>query len=96
MGLPERHSKRMKLLRHIIRGAGYLEGYGNHPGTPLLFIFTVAGGLAGIEKGGLTGFIGGCIIAFVTTLPLYIIGCIDRSKGADRDQQRLLKTIKDS
>ena len=86
----------MKFLRHVIRGAGYLEGYGHHPGTGMLLIITLMGGLAGAGKGLLTGFIGGCIIAFVFTLPLYIIGCVDRSKSADRDQARLLKTIKDA
>ena len=85
-----------KFFRHIIRGAGYLEGYGHHPGTGMFFIFVLLGGLAGAQKGSLSGFVGGCIIAFVFTAPLYIHGCIERSKGSDRAQARLLKQIKDA
>jgi hypothetical protein len=85
-----------KFFRHVIRGAGYLEGYGYHPGTGMLFIIGLLGGLAGVQNGGLAGLLGGFVIAFVFTLPFYIIGCVDRSKGYDRDQQRLLKLIKES
>ena len=84
----------MNIFRHIIRGAGYLEGYGTHPGTEVVCIFILVGGLAGIEKGGLFGFIGGCIFASIFFLPLYIVGCIDRSKECDRAQKRLLAQIK--
>lgn len=85
-----------KFIRHVYRGAGYLEGYGHHPGTSMLLIITLMGGLAGADKGGLNGFLGGCAIAFIFTLPLYIGGCVARSKGCDEQQARLLKKIKDA
>lgn len=84
----------MKIIRHIVRGAGYLEGYGRHPGTGMLLLCIFLGGLAGIEHGGFIGFIGGCIFASVFYLPIYILGCIERSKESDRAQKRLLKNIK--
>ncbi len=85
-----------KFFRHVIRGAGYLEGYGHHPGTFFLIMFSLIGGLAGAQNGGLIGLLAGFVITFVVTLPFYIIGCVDRSKGYDRDQQKLLKLIKES
>lgn len=84
----------MNIFRHIIRGAGYLEGYGHHPGTGMLLLFIFIGGIAGAERGGWAGFFGGMAFSSVFFLPLYIWGCIDRSKDSDRAQKRLLKHIK--
>jgi hypothetical protein len=84
----------MKIIRHIIRGAGYLEGYGHHPGTSTILLFIFIGGLAGAQRGSWAGFFGGMILSAMFYLPLYIWGCIDRSKDSDRTQKRLLKHIK--
>ena len=86
----------MRLLRKIWRGAGYLEGYGHHPGWASLAAYSLAGGLAGIEKGGLTGFIGGFLFCAFFFGLFFMWGCIDRANLCDEDQKYLLKTIKNS
>ena len=85
----------MRIIRQIIRGAGYLEGYGHHPGNSMLIIMIMACGAAGI-KGGFAGFLGGMLLGAVFILPLWIIGCVGRANDCDRSQARLLKQIKDS
>ena len=85
-----------KAIKHMIRGCCTLEGYGPHPGTDMLFIIALIGGLAGVDKGGINGFIGGSLFALVMTLPLYLHGAYSRSKLYERDQVNLLKTIKES
>ena len=84
----------MNIIRHIIRGAGYLEGYGHHPGTGIMLLFIFIGGLAGVQRGDWAGFFGGMILSAIFYLPLYCWGCIDRSKASDQTQKKLLKTIK--
>lgn len=83
-------------IKHMVRGCRNLEGYGPHPGTDLLFIVSIVGGLAGVDKGGLNGFIFGYLFAFCMTAPLYLHGAYSRSKLYERDQVNLLKTIKES
>ena len=85
-----------KFVKHMIRGCRDLEGYGPHPGTAMLFIVSIAGGLAGIDKGGFNGFVFGYLFAFFMTAPLYLHGAYSRSKLYERDQINLLKTIKES
>lgn len=84
----------LKLFRHIRRGAGYLEGYGDHPGTGTMLFMLLMCGLAGAQRGSWSGFFGGMFFGAICILPFYIIGCVDRSKAADRDQKRLMKLIK--
>lgn len=86
----------MKLLKHCIRGCRDLEGYGPHPGTDMLLIIILIGGLAGVDKGGINGFIGGSLFALVMTLPLYLHGAYTRSRLYEQDQVRLMKKIKDA
>ena len=86
----------MRWLKQAVRGAGYLEGYGHHPGWAILIAITLAGGVAGIDKGGLVGFFGGMLFAAVFTLPLFIVGCIGRANDCDKSQAKLLNTIKNS
>lgn len=74
----------MKLIKDIIQGAGYLEGYGKHPGTDMLLVFILMGGLAGAGKGGWPGFFGGALVMILFMGPLWIIGCVGRA----RDYQR--------
>lgn len=81
-------------FRHVRRGAGYLEGYGNHPGTDMVVMMILVCGLAGAQRGSWSGFFGGLVIGAVFILPFYIMGCVDRSKGADRKQEHLMKLIK--
>ncbi len=86
----------MLLLKRIINGCRDLPGFGPHPGTLLLFIMAAVGGLAGIDKGGVNGFIGGSLFAFLMTLPLYLIGAYSRGRLYDESKQRLMRTIKDA
>lgn len=85
-----------KWIRQAIRGAGYLEGYGHHPGWSTIGIFVLAGSLAGIDKGGVDGFFGGMFITVLCIAPFFIGGCISRANGCDRDQAELLRKIKDA
>jgi hypothetical protein len=86
----------MKFIKQAIRGAGYLEGYGDHPGKDVVVIILLVCGLAGIEKGGLTGFLGGMAIGAIFVLPLFVVGCIDRANACDKQQALLLEKIKNS
>lgn len=69
----------MNFIRKVILGAGYLEGYGDHPGTVIVGAFVAMGALAGGERGGLYGAIGGGLAMLVFIGPLYIAGCIGRA-----------------
>lgn len=86
----------MRFIRQIIRGAGYLEGYGEHPGNSIVIIMLIICGLAGAEKGGLAGFVGGAVFGAMFILPLWIHGCISRADACDKEQERLLRKIKNS
>lgn len=68
----------MKTIKHIIRGCGWLEHCGEHPGTSILFCFILMGAIAGSHggwKGSLFG--AGAMGTFMT--PLYLWGAYDRS-----------------
>lgn len=86
----------MKFIRQVYRGAGYLEGYGHHPGWSTFLMFIFIAGLAGIDKGGIRGFFGGMFVALIFMLPLFISGCISRANGCDEQQKQLLNKIKNS
>ena len=86
----------MNIFRKIWRGAGYLEGYGHHPGWASLVFYAIAGGAAGIEKGGLIGFVGGFLFCGFFFSLFFMWGCIDRANLCDEDQKRLLNKIKNS
>lgn len=63
----------MNALKRIIRGMGYIKGYGHHPGTPLIIGFIVAA-LYGL------GIIG---LLFISPFLLaYILGAYDRGNLA--------------
>ena len=78
----------MKLLRDIIQGAGYLEDYGHHPGTDIMIVFILMGGLAGAARGGLWGFIGGCALLAVFFVPLWCVGCVNRARSYQEYKKR--------
>ena len=64
----------MPMLRRIIAGCGYVEGYGHHPGTIPLLFFIVLGFVAG-------GWIGGVISGGVWSIP-YFVGAYARGNRA--------------
>ena len=68
----------MNIFKKMYKGSGYLEGYGDHPGKEMLIMFCLMGGLAGVGRGGLNGFIGGFIIMLVPMGLFFLIGCVHR------------------
>jgi hypothetical protein len=86
----------MKLLKHTINGCRDLPGFGPHPGTGVLLIVILVGGLAGVDKGGVNGFIGGAAFSFLMTMPLYLHGAYSRGKLYEQSKVRLMKEIKDA
>jgi hypothetical protein len=84
----------MKAIKRIWMGAGYLEGYGHHPGWPVFGIFILASGLAGIRQGGLGGFIGGCVVGLVCLGPFFMIGCYSRAKDYEVDVKNTFNKLK--
>ena len=79
----------MKLLKDIRQGAGYLEGYGDHPGTAYLIAFTIAGALAGAERAGWSGFFGCGLVAFLLIGPIWAAGCVGRARDYQRRQAEI-------
>lgn len=68
----------MKTIKHIVRGCGWLEHCGDHPGTAVLFVFILMGAIAA-SNGGWRGCIGGAGFMAVGIAPLYLWGAYDRS-----------------
>lgn len=82
----------LKTLRRIKIGAGYLDGYGEHPGTVVMIALIAACTLAGtgnVNMGPLPGAILGFCVSLAIFLPMWIVGCIDRAKDYERDQEAL-------
>jgi len=73
----------MATLRYIIRGCGYLDGYGEHPGTPFLIAMVVMGFVAGAQRGLLVGLIGAGVMLAVFG-SMYLCGAHDRGRSAAR------------
>jgi len=85
-----------KTIRRIIAGAGYLEGYGDHPGTGVVAVSILACGLAGAQRGSWAGFFGGMAFGFIAIMPFFAIGCIDRAKAYERDVEKTFNILKKS
>ena len=83
----------MKTLKRIWRGARYLEGYGYHPGTGTLFITALMCGIAGTQRGGLAGFIGGFVIGLALMSLPWMVGCYDRAMSYERDVERTMRRL---
>lgn len=79
----------MNLLREIVQGAGYLEGFGDHPGTDYLIMLAVMGALAG-ANGGAFGALVGAIVMLAFIGPIWCIGCVNRAREyQEREKGRL-------
>lgn len=79
-GLTE--ARQVPLHRRIVMGAGYIDGYGEHPGTGLVVALILITALAGGASGGDIGFIGGAVIATLIYGPMWICGCVGRANAA--------------
>lgn len=71
------------VLGHIIRGCGYVDGYGEHPGTLTLFAFVAMGAAAG-ARGGWIGAALGAAGMLAVFGPMYLYGAYERSRDASR------------
>jgi len=78
----------LKTVHRIIKGCGNLPDMGDHPGTGFLFIFILMGGIAGVDRGGWKGFVGGCVFIAVFMVPIYLIGAHDRAVEQERMNDR--------
>lgn len=67
-----------------IKGAGYLEGYGAHPGLPAFLVFVAFGAISGAVHAGPIGAAAGVLMMLAWLGPLYLIGCYDRAAGHER------------
>jgi len=83
----------MKLFKRIWMGAVYLEGYGHHPGWGMLGIYVLVSGLAGINKGGLNGFIFGSLFSLCFFGPIFLWGCWSRAKDYEQDMETTFDTL---
>jgi hypothetical protein len=83
----------IKLFRDVYRGAGYLEGFGHHPGNEIFLFMIFACGIAGL-RGGIWGFIGGAAFGAVGMGIPWVIGCRDRARNYDRDIERTFGLLK--
>jgi len=73
----------MRILRSIKRGMGYVPGYGEHPGTPILIMFGFLGGIAGAMSHGFWGMLSGAALFLgVMGIP-YLIGAYERGNGTE-------------
>ena len=78
----------IKTIKHTIRGCGYLpNGYGEHPGTAVLFCFILMGAIAG-SHGGWKGAAFGVSAMTVFVGPLYLMGAHDRSAEEERYSEK--------
>ena len=72
-----------KLFRDFIRGAGYLSGYGDYPGTFILISVIFWGVVAGSMRGWWDNPVIGSSMMFVLFFPFYFIGCVRRARAYD-------------
>ena len=78
---------------HMIRGLFNLPHYGKHAGFPIVIYMIIVTGVAGMTRGGLYGFIGGCIFGSIIYIPMLLWGSIDRSRSLDRYMERRERLI---
>ena len=74
----------IQIIRRTIKGMGYLDSCGDHPGTALLIAFILMGGIAGLNQSNdMMGFATGAGIMGAFVAPLYLSGCYERGKIED-------------
>ena len=76
----------IKHIKRILKGCGYLEGYGTHPGTEWIMLFIFVGFMVGISDGTFYGFLGAGLFALFFG-PIYLYGAWSRGKCFEKDQE---------
>lgn len=84
----------MKFFKRIWRGAGYLEGYGHHPGWSVIAIYMIAAGMAGAARGGWNGFVGGGLFMLACISPIFFAGCYSRARDYEQDVEETVEILK--
>ena len=80
--------RKVSLYRRFVMGAGYLEGYGEHPGTEMCVILCLITGIAGASAGRWLGFVSGLIVGVVVYGSLWASGAVSRADAYLRRQER--------
>jgi len=83
----------MKLLKDIVQGAGYLEGYGHHPGNATMLFIIGANGVI-CSRWTVWGFLGGIVISAIALLPFWCVGCVSRARAYQRSGIRMFNSLK--
>lgn len=79
----------IKTIKRTIRGMGYLDSCGYHPGTSLLIAFMIMGGIASINKpNDVSGFLKGVGLVGAFIAPIYFIGCHDRALIEENEKRK--------
>ncbi len=79
----------LDILRKIVKGCGYLPGYGTHPGTIVVISLALIGALAGITSKSpdkLYGALVGASFMSVFILPLYFYGAYERANDYEKEK----------
>lgn len=83
----------MNIIKHCIRGCGYLEHCGEHPGSGVLIMLCLMSGIATLNRAGnpfvcfSVGF-GLCLLVFG---PMYLYGAYERSVLDEKLSNRTVK-----
>ena len=81
-------------FKRIRMGAGYLPGYGDHPGTETVVFLVLLTGAAGLHAGWI-GFVGGCGLGLVVYGPMWVAGCVGRANDYLRAKCALTTPIQE-
>jgi hypothetical protein len=92
----------MKTIKRIIRGMGYLEGFGYHPGNWWMLAAIALGAFGGLYRQGVYVGMGGAIQgSFLVTVGMlfpYFYGCYMRTVMYEKEMEKtfnILATKKD-
>lgn len=67
----------MNVFQKTIKGMGYLEGYGEHPGWSMLALFVGLGAVAGIPN-GILNILSGALVMLVGVGCVFAFGAYSR------------------
>jgi len=76
------HSRLYRVVLLTLKGCGYLEGYGHHPGTIPLAILVVSGAFAGVWSGWVGAIAGAGVMAAICG-PFYLAGAYERANSSE-------------